>query len=104
MWLGAPLLLGMVLGATLARGWPSVYGLLAVGILIGFFVLLVFYLNAPADYAHSGGDEDGGMYFGRWWELPFDVFVVAIAYLCYLVGVGIGAFVRAVVREIRPSS
>jgi hypothetical protein len=101
VWLGAPFLLGALLGAALARGWLSTYSLFGLGILIGFFVLLAIYLNAPPDFEHSNGDEDGGMYFGRWWELPFDAYLVGIGYFCYMLGMGVGVLVRVLVRAAR---
>jgi hypothetical protein len=101
VWLLCPFLFGLVLGAAMARGMWSVYGLLGLGLLIGFFVLLAIYLDAPPDFEHSNGDEDGGMYFGRWWELPFDAFLVGISYVCYLVGIGLGALGRALVKATR---
>ncbi len=104
VWLGAPFLLGAVLGAGFARGTWSVCGLLALGALIGFFVVLGIYLNAPPDYAHSGGDGDGGMYFGRWWELPFVLTLVAVGYGAYLLGMVLGWLVRSLVRPPRTST
>lgn len=69
--------------------------------MIGFLVLLGLYLKAPPDYAHSKGDGDGGMYFGRWWELPFLLTLLVFSYLFYLVGLASGAVARVYLRPMR---
>lgn len=101
VWLGAPFLLGAVLGAAFARGWRSSYVLFGLGVLFGFLFVLGVYLNAPPDYQHSNGDEDGGMYFGRWWELPFVTYLAVIGGFFYLLGVGVGALVRGLFKLTR---
>jgi hypothetical protein len=97
---GAPLLLGVVLGAFLARGLVSTYALCGLGLLLGFGAVLVVYLTSPPDYVHSNG-TDARQFLGRWWEPDFVVILTAIAYVLYLVGLGVGAFVREVVAVLR---
>jgi hypothetical protein len=102
IWLGG-LVLGIVLGWAFARGWRSVYGAFGLGLVIGFLIVLIAYLTAAPDYAHSNGCSDCEFFLGRWWEPQFVLFVVAIGYLLYLVGIGVGAFVREIVRALHRS-
>jgi uncharacterized membrane protein len=99
IWLGG-LVLGSVLGWAFARGWRTVYGLFGLGLVLGFLIVLVAYLSADTD---SNGCSDCELFLGRWWEPQFVLFVVAIGYLFYLVGIGLGAFVREIVRASRRS-
>jgi hypothetical protein len=96
----APLVLGMVLGAAIAKGWVSSYALFALGLIAGFGVVLIAYLTSPPDQAHSNGTE-GQQFLGRWWDPAFVVVLTAIGYVIYLVGVGIGAFARELALVLR---
>lgn len=98
-WLGG-LALGIILGWAFARGWRTVYGLFGLGLVLGFLVVLVAYLTADSN---SIGCSDCELFLGRWWEPEFVGFVVAIGYLLYLVGIGMGAFGREIVRVLRRS-
>ena len=92
----APLALGAVLGAAFARGMLGTYGLFALGLLLGFGILVLAYLTSPPDYQHSRGTE-GRQYLGRWWDPDFVLMLTGIGYFLYLVGIGLGAFVRELV-------
>jgi amino acid permease len=101
VWLGAPCLFGIVLGALLARrGWHFL-ALLALGILLGFGLLLYAYLVAPPDYSQTNGCSDCEEYLGRWWEPVFVFYIAIFANLAYLVGIGLGALVGVIVRGAR---
>ncbi len=100
--LGGPFLLGTVLGAWLARGMLRVYALFGLGLLIGFFFVLAVYLSSPPDYQHdSSGCSHCEQYWGRWWEPDFVFLLAAFGYLCYLLGIGAGAFVRELFNVFR---
>jgi hypothetical protein len=99
----APLALGAVLGAAFARGWISTYTLMGLGLLLGFCVLVIAYLTSPPDYQHSGHTE-GRQFLGRWWDPDFVVILMGIAYVLYLIGLGLGVFVREVVWLFRSGS
>ena len=99
IWLGG-LALGIMFGWAFARGWRGVYGLFGLGLVLSFLLVLVAYLTADSN---STNCSDCELLLGRWWEPEFVVFVVAIGYLLYLVGIGVGAFVREIVRALRRS-
>jgi hypothetical protein len=96
IFLVAPLALGAVLGAAFARGMLRTYVLVALGLLLGFGFLVFVYLSSPPDYQHSQRTE-GRQYLGRWWDPDFVLMLTAISYFLYLVGMGLGAFVRELV-------
>jgi hypothetical protein len=98
VWLGGPFLFGLVLGALLGRGPRSLAGLVALGALVGFLLVLLAYLQAPRIY---DGCSDCEQYLGRWWEPVFVGFIVAVGFVTYLVGIGVGALGRAVVGLAR---
>jgi ABC-type Fe3+ transport system permease subunit len=100
LWL-APLVLGIVLGGALARSARAAYAVIAVGLVVGFALILFAYLSAPPDYAHSGYDSDGREFLGRWWQPAIVFFLAGLAFVVYLVGVGTGAFVRELLVELR---
>jgi hypothetical protein len=71
VWLGAPFVFGLALGALFGRrGWHFLV-LLALGILLGFGLLLYAYLVAPPYYSQPNGCSDCEEYLGRWWEPAF---------------------------------
>jgi hypothetical protein len=96
----APLVLGMAFGAVFARGWVSCYALLALGLVVGFGFVVIAYLTSPPDQAHSNGTE-GQQFLGRWWDPAFVVVLMAIGYVIYLIGVGVGAFARELALVLR---
>jgi uncharacterized membrane protein len=103
-WLGA-LILGAVLGAAFARRAARVYGLFGLGLLIAFLFVLAVYLSAPPDFQHdSSGCSHCEQYWGRWWEPSFVFFLAGVGYLSYLLGIGVGAGVRALLGARRSSS
>jgi hypothetical protein len=91
---GAPLLLGAVLGGFFARGFTRTYAVLGVGLIIGVAVVLAAYLSSPPDFEHAKGTE-GEQFLGRYWDPALVVILVGVGYVLYLVGVGLGAFTRA---------
>jgi hypothetical protein len=99
IWLGG-LVLGIILGWAFARGWRSVYGAFGLGLVLGFLIVLAAYLTADAD---SKSCSDCERFLGRWWEPQFVLFVVAIGYVLYLVGIGLGAFCRELIRALSRS-
>ena len=100
LFLGAPLVVGVVLGAVFAKGWLSTYALFGVGLLLGFGVVLAAYLTSPRDQAHSNGTE-GQQFLGRWWDPAVVIIVTALGYVLYLVGLGIGVFSRELIAVLR---
>jgi hypothetical protein len=101
VWLGGPFLLGILLSAAFARGWRWLCALLALGLLIGFFFVLAVYMNAPPDFEHSNGCSDCGMYWGRYWEPVFVIYLTVIGCLLYLLGIAVGALGRALLKYAR---
>jgi hypothetical protein len=99
IWLGG-LVLGVILGWAFARGWRSVYSVFGLGLVLGFLIVLLAYLTADSD---ANGCSDCELFLGRWWEPEFVVFLFAIGYVLYLVGIGLGVFAREVVRAVRRS-
>ena len=81
---------GLVLTLLVPTRWRRPYALLAVGVALAAAFLLIAYLSAPPDYQHSQGDSDGRMFWGRWWEPEFTLFLIAMSYLCWAGGVGVG--------------
>jgi hypothetical protein len=100
IWFGAPLVLGTILGAVFAKGWLRTYGLFALGLLLGFGVVVLAYVTSPPDYQHSNGTE-GRQYLGRWWDPEFVITLTALSYCIYLVGLGLGAFAREIFALFR---
>jgi len=98
IWLAGPFLLAAVLAFLAGNGWIRTYAVLGVGLLLAFGFVAAVYLGAPPDYQHSQGDEDGRMFLGRWWEPDWITFVAGLGYVSWMVGVGLGAFVRVFVR------
>lgn len=82
IWLGGPAalaaLLTIVMRARWSRAHVVVFGI-GVALAVGF--VLLAYLQAPPDYEHSGGDSDGEMFLGRWWEPQFVAFLVFVGYV-----------------------
>jgi len=101
VWLGAPSLLGAVLGALFVRRGRHFYALIALGLLLGFGLLLYAYLVAPPDYSQSNGCSDCEEYLGRWWEPVFVLYLAIIANVAYLAGAGLGVLLRLLVRTAR---
>jgi hypothetical protein len=98
--LGAPFLVAVLLGTALARDWVRTIVLMGVGLLVGLAFVLYFYYSAPVDYQHDlNGCSDCAEYLGRWWEPGFAFFLVGIGYLSWLVGIGVGALLNALLRS-----
>jgi hypothetical protein len=85
-----------VLAFLAGTGWARTYGVLCVGVIVAVGFVVAVYLGSPADYQHSQGDEDGEMFLGRWWEPGWIMFVAGVGYVSWIVGVGLGVFVRII--------
>lgn len=87
--LGIPFLLAAVLGSTLGKSLSRWYLLVGLGfvVIVGGLFLSVYLSSAP-DYAHSKG-IDGEEYLGRWWDPDFTAFLVAVAYVGWMAGLGV---------------
>ena len=99
VWLGAPLIVGALVGAVFARGRWSAAAAIALGVVLGFGVVLSAYYSAPSSSAPYNGCSDCENNLGRWWEPTFVIFFVVIGYLVWLFGVGAGVWVRSLVRR-----
>ncbi len=99
--LAAPWLFGAVLGALFGRSGWRLLALVVLGVLLGFCLLLWAYLVAPPNYSQSNGCSDCEEYLGRWWEPNFVLVLAVLGNAAYLVGVGIGAAVGAILRAAR---
>lgn len=101
VWLGSPFLVGGLLGAAFARGRWSTGAVVAVGVGLGFGVVLWAYFAAPPSSAPYNGCSDCENYLGRWWEPNFVIFLVVVGYLFWLFGVGAGVGTRRLLRRAR---
>jgi hypothetical protein len=69
---------------------------MVAGLVLALALVFVVYLRSPLDYAHDrSGCSDCGEYLGRWWEPALVVFIAAVGYLCWIIGVTIGVMIRA---------
>jgi len=84
-------------------GWIRTYVVFGVGVIVACGFVVAVYLGSPHDYQHSQGDEDGEMFLGRWWEPAWIMFVAGVGYVSWIVGVGLGTFVRLIVSPARSS-
>lgn len=96
VWLGLPFIIGALIGAAIARSWRGAAAAAVLGLAIAFGLVLWVYFSSPTVY-------DGcecNLVLGRWWEPQFVLAIVGIGYVCWLIGVGVGAGVRRVVRGV----
>jgi hypothetical protein len=100
-WLGPPFIVGALIGAALARGYWTTAAAAALGVGLGFGVVLWAYCSAPLSSAPYNGCSDCENYLGRWWEPNFVIFFVVIGYFFWLLGIGAGVGVRRLVRSAR---
>jgi len=84
----APFLAAAVLGVAFARSRRDAYVLFALGALIGLGLFFAAYLTAPQHSAACSGCEE---HWGRSWQPPVAAFLVAVGYLLWLLGIGVGA-------------
>jgi hypothetical protein len=103
-WLGPPLTIGALTGAAFARGWWSTVAVAAIGVGLGFGVVLWAYYSSPPSGAPYGGCSDCENFVGRWWEPTFVLSVVAIGYGFWLLGMGAGVASRKLLRRARSPS
>jgi hypothetical protein len=75
------------------------------GILLAFGFVVCSYYESPSSPAPYDGCSDCGNYLGHWWEPQVTVFLSAIGYGLWLVGVGAGigatATLNAALRAFR---
>lgn len=100
-WSGSPFVVGALLGAAFARGRWSTLTVAAIGVLLGFGVVLLAYYSSPPSGAPYDGCSDCENYLGRWWEPNFVISLVAIGYFIWLFGVGVGVGARSLLRLAR---
>jgi protein-S-isoprenylcysteine O-methyltransferase Ste14 len=101
VWLGPPFLVGALLGAAFAKGWWSTAAVAALGVGLGFGVVLWAYYAAPPGGAPYNGCSDCENFLGRWWEPNFTILLVVIGYLFWLLGIGAGVGARSLLRRGR---
>ncbi len=95
IWLAAPAATGMLLTLLAPRRFRRLRTLLAFGLVVAIAVFFAAFLTAPPDYRHSQGDSDGEMFWGRWWEPTFVLFLVVVGALCWTCGTAAGLLVHA---------
>jgi hypothetical protein len=94
IWLAAPATVAALLALITRVRWERAYILFGVGIALAIGYVLLVYLHAPLDYQHSQGDDDGQMYWGRWWEPQWTSFVAIVGYVSWAMGTVVGLLVR----------
>jgi hypothetical protein len=67
---------------------------------MGFGVVLFAYVTSPPNQWQSKGTE-GQQFLGRWWDPALVVTLVALGYVIYLVGLGVGVFFRELIASSR---
>jgi hypothetical protein len=99
--LGSPFIVGALMGAAFARGRWSTVAVAAIGVVLGFGIVLHEYLSSPLSSAPYNGCSDCENYLGRWWQPSWTIPIVLIAYIFWLFGIGAGVWVRGLVRCVR---
>ena len=94
IWLGGPAVVAALLTIVTKVRWGRAYIVFGIGVALAVAFVLAAYLRAPPDWQHSQGDSDGRMFLGRWWEPQFVAFLVVIAYMFWVLGVGAGFLIR----------
>jgi hypothetical protein len=94
IWLGGPAVVAALLKIVTKVRWARAYIVFGIGVALAVAFVLAAYLRAPPDYQHSQGGSDGQMFLERWWEPQFVAFLVVIAYLFWILGVGAGFLIR----------
>ena len=103
-WLGTPFIVGALIGAAFARGHWSTGTAAALGVGLGFGLVLWAYYSAPLSSAPYNGCSDCENYLGRWWEPNFVIFIVVIGYFFWLLGIGAGVGLRRLMRTVRETA
>jgi hypothetical protein len=73
--------------------------LVALGASLAFTLLAIAYLSAPTASEQRPGCSDCYVYWGRWWEPGFVLFIVAANFVAWLVGASVGSGIRAATRR-----
>lgn len=102
IWIGGSFAIGLVAAALTRIRWQrNGRWLAATGpVLAAGFVVLAYYRSPPSGAPYNGC-SDCGNYLGRFWEPQFTVFLAAIGYGLWLLGVGVGIGVTASVSAVR---
>ena len=98
--LGSPFIVGALIGAAFARGRWSTVAVAAIGVVLGFGIVLHEYYSSSTTY--DGCECEN--YLGRWWEPSYTIPLVVIAYLFWLFGIAAGVGVRGLVRRVRETA
>ena len=101
VWLGSPFIVGALAGAAFARGRLSTAAVAALGVGLGFGLVLYAYYSSPPSSAPYNCCSDCENFLGRWWEPNFAIFFVVIGYLYWLFGIGAGVWARGLVHRVR---
>ena len=97
-WLGgAAALVALVLGVIFASTWRRYAWVVGVGLVGGLVWFVVVVLTASSDPNHYPQDcSDCSYVWGRWWEPPLVVSVLAINLAAWIIGATVGRLIRAV--------
>ena len=96
-WLGGAAGLGaLVFGVMFATTWRRYAWLVAVGLAGGLLWFAAVLLTAGTDHNHYPRScSDCSYVWGRWWDPPLVVFVLAINLAAWIIGATLGRLVRA---------
>lgn len=72
----------------------------AIGVLLGFGIVLWAYYSSPPSAAGYPGCECED-YLGRWWEPSYVIPIVVLGYFIWLFGMGVGIGTRSLLRRAR---
>src|SRR4051812_15965433 len=99
IWLAGPATVSALIALVTRVRWRRAYMLFGIGLVLATGWVLFVYLHAPPDYQHSHGDDDGGMYWGRWWEPQWTAIVAVMGYLSWAFGSVVGLLLRGAVDD-----
>jgi hypothetical protein len=89
----AAALVGCALAVIRGVTWRRTGALVLIGLGLGLAFLISGYLNAtPSDQPRDCSDCSD--YLGRWWEPGFAIFVIALTFAAWVLGVLVGASIR----------
>ena len=95
LWLGGASGLIALAVSVLFVSTPRRYGLVILaGLLLALGWFAFAFLGASTDPSHHPDCSDCSYIWGRWWEPPLVVAVVALNFLGWLVGASLGWLIR----------
>jgi hypothetical protein len=101
-WISSPFVVGLVATALIRIRWPkNGPGMALIGLVLAFGIVVWTYYHSAHSYAGSQGDEDGEMFLGRWWEPTFVITISLIGCGLWLLGVGAGIGITAILNAAR---